>query len=379
MAESGPRVAPIVKLCYRRQPMTPFWNMSGKAARGAGTAPWNALAALVVLLAAGLAEMQPARAQGDALPPDVSAAIDSAFQAGEAAAENAALSAVFANDEATRTEIVNRARSQVEETALAGAVVDGIAQHPGAVSAIVRAAVQRAPSYRDAIMHRAAISFPAYADEIAAAAGVARAPRAPAIAPAIPSPAALSVRAGSPAARADVTRRTQTRIEEMEFAEAVVFEILQRPGAVSAIVRAAVQKAPAHRDAIAHRATIAFPGFAAEIAAAAGVPRAPRAPAVTPAIFLQAAPGASVASAAARAEITRLTLTRIEEMEFAEAVVIEISRRPGAVSAIVHDAVQRAPAHRDTIVHRATIAFPAYAAEIAAAAGMPRRPPRPRL
>ena len=103
MAKSGPRVAPIVKLCYRRHPMTPIWNMSGKAAREAGTAPWNALAALVVLLAAGLAEMQPARAQGDALPPDVSAAIDSAFQAGEAAAENAALSAVFANDEATRT------------------------------------------------------------------------------------------------------------------------------------------------------------------------------------------------------------------------------------------------------------------------------------
>ena len=141
--------------------------------------PWNALAALVVLLAAGLAEMPPARAQGDALPPDVSAAIDSAFQAGEVAAANAALSAVFANDEATRNEIVNRARSQVEETALAGAVVDGIAQHPGAVSAIVRAAVQRAPAYRDAIMHRATISFPAYAAEIAAAAGVARRPPRP--------------------------------------------------------------------------------------------------------------------------------------------------------------------------------------------------------
>ena len=338
--------------------------------------PWNALAALAVLLAAGLAELQPARAQGGALPPDVSAAIESAIQAGEAAAANAAVSAGFAND-AARTEIVNRARSQVEETALAEAVVDGIAQHPDAVSAIVRAAVQRAPAYRDAIMHRAAISFPAYAAEIAAAAGVPRAPRAPAIAPAILPQAAPSASVASVAARAEVTRRTRTRIEEMEFAEAVVIEIMRRPGAVSTIVRAAVQRAPAHRDAIAHRATIAFPVFAAEIAAAAGVPRAPRAPAVAPATPPQAAPSVSVASTAARAEITRRTRTRIEEMEFAEAVVMEISRRPGAVSAIVHAAVQRAPAHRDTIVHRATIAFPVFAAEIAAAAGVPRRPPSP--
>ena len=134
-------------------------------------ASWSACVALAWVLAANLAGVaRPALAQGGALPPDVSVAIEAAIRAGEEAAARAELSAAIAKQSAP-SEAGERARTQVEGAAFADAVVGGIARHPDAVSAIVRAAAERAPTHRQAIVHRASVAFPAFAREIAAAAG----------------------------------------------------------------------------------------------------------------------------------------------------------------------------------------------------------------
>ena len=122
-----------------------------------------------------------------ALPPDVRADIDAAFRASEAAKANAALSAGIANTAAS-PEIVNRTRARAEEAALVEAVIRGIARHPYAVSAIVRAAVEQAPAYRGEVTHRAKIAFPGFASQIASAAGIPFRPAA--TPPALVSPSA---------------------------------------------------------------------------------------------------------------------------------------------------------------------------------------------
>ncbi len=75
-------------------------------------------------------------------------------------------------------------------------------------------------------------------------------------------------------------------------------------------------------------------------------------------------------------DVAARTQLRISELAIAEAVVSGIARHPGSTSAIVGAAIQRAPGYRDAIVHRASIAFPAFTAEIAAGAGM-APPPAP--
>ena len=55
-----------------------------------------------------------------------------------------------------------------------------------------------------------------------------------------------------------------------------------------------------------------------------------------------------------------------ERLSRAEAKGRGIARYPNAVSAIMHAAVEQAPAHRDEVVHRASIAFPGFASQIAA-------------
>lgn len=88
-----------------------------------------------------------------------------------------------------------------------------------------------------------------------------------------------------------------------------------------------------------------------------------------------AAFSASIADAGLTGEISSRTQMRIAQSNIAEAVVAGIAVHPQSVSAIVATAVSRAPAHRDAIVHRAILAFPAFTAQIAAAAGVP--PPAP--
>ena len=105
--------------------------------------------ALFLLLA--VVAGRPAFAQDASLPPDA------AIEAGDAA--------------------VGRSRSRVQEAVIADAVISGIARYPGKVSAIVRAAVDRAPAHRAAIARLASHAFPGFATRIAAAAaGVAPAP-----------------------------------------------------------------------------------------------------------------------------------------------------------------------------------------------------------
>lgn len=134
-------------------------------------ASWTACVALAWALAANLAGgARPALAQGSALPPDVGAAIEAALRAGEEAAASAEMSAALARIDGPR-EIGARARTRLVEAALSHAVVGGIARHPDAVSAIVRAAAQRAPVHREVIAHHASAAFPAFAREIAVAAG----------------------------------------------------------------------------------------------------------------------------------------------------------------------------------------------------------------
>jgi lipid A 3-O-deacylase len=139
---------------------------------------WFALAVLLgFALLAGPAS--PARGQ-QSLPADVAAAIEEAMRAGETAAANAAFSAAIA-DLSKRDEIVARTRLHVTRSSIANAVVEGIARHPQAVSAIVAAAVRRAPAHRDVIVRRAILAFPSFAAQITAAAGVP--PPAPVIMP----------------------------------------------------------------------------------------------------------------------------------------------------------------------------------------------------
>ena len=123
-------------------------------------------------LLAALAVAPPAAAQDGGLPAGVGAAIEEAVRASESAAANAAFSAAIA-DNAMRTEIASRTETRVAQSSIAEAVVAGIARYPQAVSAIVAAAVRRAPAHRDAVVRRAIFAFPIFAPQIAAAAGMA--------------------------------------------------------------------------------------------------------------------------------------------------------------------------------------------------------------
>ena len=99
--------------------------------------------------------------------------------------------------------------------------------------------------------------------------------------------AAASAEMSAALARIDGPReigaRARTRLVEAALSHAVVGGIARHPDAVSVIVRAAVERAPVHREMIAHQANAAFPAFAREITAAAGGPPVrPYAPAVRP-------------------------------------------------------------------------------------------------
>ena len=157
-----------------------MWGMSRR-----GNARATGLATIFLLVNASLA-----LAQGGALPPDVAQALDAAVAAGNAAADNAAISAAIARAP-SHIDVAARTQLHVSESAITEAVVSGIAQHPGSTGAIVGAAIQRAPGFRDAIVHRASIAFPAFTNEIAAGAGMAPPPAPPAYTPQ-PSYAALA-------------------------------------------------------------------------------------------------------------------------------------------------------------------------------------------
>ena len=96
--------------------------------------------------------------------------------------------------------------------------------------------------------------------------------------------AAFSASIAGGASSVQTAGRTEDAMSAMRLAEAVVEGIARYPRSTPAIVMAAVRRAPVYRVAIARRAATAYPGFAPQIAAAAGVPLATvRAPTPQPA------------------------------------------------------------------------------------------------
>ncbi len=86
--------------------------------------------------------------------------------------------------------------------------------------------------------------------------------------------AAFSASIAGGASSVQAASWTESQMSAARLAEAVVEGIARYPQSTPAIVMAAVRRAPAYRDAIARRAATAYPGFAPQIAAAAGVPLA---------------------------------------------------------------------------------------------------------
>jgi len=127
-------------------------------------ARWWLAAGAAVALAGGPALAAPP-------PADVARAIDQAIAAAQQATANAAFSAALAKAPSSE-QVAQRTGARILQSALVEAVVEGIYRYPGAVEAIVHAAVTRAPAYRDAVVRRAKMAFPAFAARIDAGAGV---------------------------------------------------------------------------------------------------------------------------------------------------------------------------------------------------------------
>lgn len=166
-------------------------------------------------------------------------------------------------------------------------------------------------------------------------------------------------------------RQAQRRLES-ELNAIVVGTIAQRPDMLAPVVQAAVNAAPQARERIARRAASAYPGYATQVYAAAGIDPA-TAPAYPQASFgLTTFPGAP--AYAPRAETPAVTASYARtsrasrDADIASRVVASIAANPAQAEAIVRDAIGRAPDQRDSIVRTASRSFPTFAGRIAAAA-----------
>jgi phospholipid-binding lipoprotein MlaA len=138
--------------------------------------------------------------------------------------------------------------------------------------------------------------------------------------------------------------------------------IAQQPHRRGEIVRAAVEAAPEYRGAISRNIAAAYPGFASDIAAAAGTtvaiePRYGAASAVRPPQILPSASSRPTTgpSREARHAIARAAST--------------IATNPLQLENAVSDAVASAPADRDYIIAALSRSYPGFADRIAAASG----------
>ena len=145
-------------------------------------------------------------------------------------------------------------------------------------------------------------------------------------------PAGAQMGALPPEAAAEIRAALESPVAEAALADAVVGSIARDPGAVSAIVGAAVEAAPQFREAIVSRAGTAFPGFAARIAAAAGLP-APRPAAPAAASAPPAAPAAPVSRR------SRTAVSRDSEREWTVELGIGVGVVPEYPGADEHEAV----------------------------------------
>ncbi len=165
--------------------------------------------------------------------------------------------------------------------------------------------------------------------------------------------------------------QAQRRLES-ELSAIVVGTIAQRPDLLTSVVQAAVNAAPPARNRIANRAASAYPGYATQVYAAAGIDPA-TAPAYPQANFgLTTFPGAPTyapraATPAISASYAR-TSRASRNADVASRVVASIAANPAQAETIVRDAVARAPDQRDNIVRTAGRSFPTFAGRIATAA-----------
>lgn len=182
---------------------------------------------------------------------------------------------------------------------------------------------------------------------------------------------ASQVAAGTGPGGEAAARHAQRRLES-ELSAIVVGTIAQRPDMLAGVVQAAVSAAPQARDRIADRAASAYPGYAAQIYAAAGIDPA-TAPAYPQARFgLTTFPGApayapSAATPAVSASYAR-TSRASRDADVASRVVASIAANPARTETIVREAVARAPDQRENIVRTASRSFPTFAGRITAAA-----------
>lgn len=176
--------------------------------------------------------------------------------------------------------------------------------------------------------------------------------------------------------------QAQRRLES-ELSAIVVGTIAQRPDLLTSVVQSAVNAAPQARDRIANRAAGAYPGYATQVYAAAGINPA-TAPVYPQANFgLTTFPGApayapSAATPAINASYAR-TAQASRNADVASRVVASIAANPAQAETIVRDAVARAPDQRENIVRTASRSFPTFAGRISAAAQAApiTRTPRP--
>lgn len=165
--------------------------------------------------------------------------------------------------------------------------------------------------------------------------------------------------------------QAQRRLES-ELSAIVVGTIAQRPDLLTSVVQTAVNAAPQARDRIANRAASAYPGYATQVYAAAGVNPA-TAPIYPQANFgLTTFPGAPAYAPTAATPAISASYARTSQAsrnaDVASRVVASIAANPAQAETIVRDAVARAPDQRDNIVRTASRSFPTFAGRIATAA-----------
>lgn len=138
--------------------------------------------------------------------------------------------------------------------------------------------------------------------------------------------------------------------------------IAQEPARRDQFVAAAIKAAPAHRDAIARNIAAAYPGFAPEIASAAGVDLAQQPAHQTGVVggprYQAAAPARRAASGASRA--ARHAVSRATAM---------IAGNPAQLESAVAQAIAADPTAHGYVVAELSRSFPGFTSRIASAAG----------
>ncbi|MDA1097779.1 MAG: MlaA family lipoprotein [Proteobacteria bacterium] len=150
----------------------------------------------------------------------------------------------------------------------------------------------------------------------------------------------------------------------------VTLAIVQQPGQIDAIMGALVAAAPDVAPAIAEQAMTEFPGFAGQIADAAGLERPHMA--VMPSVV----PARSTPFPRSEPTVRRANGHTARTSAWA---ISAIADNPGALDDIMSRAIAAAPGGEMDLVAATQAAYPGFAPQIAAAAAAPRTVSRPPL